>query len=72
MLRALIYDAIWINELAPAFPTAALRKVREGRATHSFRDAEGQSLGHPSTLGVGDLGKIKSPGPPAKRLPTPV
>jgi hypothetical protein len=34
--------------LAPAFPTPALRKEREGRGTHFVADAsEIKSLGHP-------------------------
>ncbi|HEX3104888.1 MAG TPA: hypothetical protein VHQ22_10590 [Terriglobales bacterium] len=27
------YDATWINKFAPAFPTPALRKLREERGT---------------------------------------
>ena len=29
----------WINKLVPAFPTAALRKVREERGSHFVADA---------------------------------
>jgi len=39
-MRYLIgYDSTWINKLAPAFPTPALRKEHEGRGTHSVADA---------------------------------
>src|SRR5579863_9929741 len=44
------YDPTWINKLAAAFPTPALRKEREGRGTHCF--------GHAS--------EINKPGPPAQ------
>jgi len=37
-----------IDPLAQAFPTPALRKVREGRGTRCFADAgQIKSLGHP-------------------------
>jgi hypothetical protein len=32
-------DARWINKVAPAFQTPALRKQREERATHFIGDA---------------------------------
>ena len=41
-----------IDPVAQAFPTPALRKVREGRGTRRVGDAnEIKSLGHPPDLG---------------------
>jgi hypothetical protein len=39
------------QQLAPAFPTPALRKKREGRGTHFLADdGEIKSLGHPPDM----------------------
>jgi hypothetical protein len=39
MRHLICYDVTWINKLASAFPTPALRKKCEGRGTRCVVDA---------------------------------
>jgi len=49
------YDATWINKFAPAFPTPALRKLREERGTRfvgAVKETKGRATRHPTSFGT--------------------